>query len=514
MFISLLSKEIRNHLMTFRFAAALVTTMLLVIVSLWVLGDDYIRRRDAYNLAAEATARQNHEVYVPSNISPTLHRPPSPLSIFAQGEDRRFGNSIQVLRWEVPRRAEGSFTDNMLMAAQQALDLNTIVAIVLSLFGILLSYDAVSGEREKGTLKLQCVTGVSRAAIYSAKFLGAVICLALPFFISLAGGLLLLSFFFGMSFSAVQWGAIAAMTFVGLIYGSLFIALGLACSSFVRRSSVSLVLSLLLWVISVLVIPVAAQSSGGVLMPLPSPAEVSNLEKATERESIARLAEFGEKHPQYGWGWSTGGWTLPGNGAYVKYDGRGSWFRDAEEYVRFIEPIMLERAAGIWDLFNTQDKQRAQQASLVEWISYASPAFHLRKSLSSLAATDYGDYAQFLDAIRRYRRQMIADFQRRGYFTDKALQFFCRRTPEETTDEGFEQRYLYYREQLAAGKRYDEFIGADKWGELPQEDILPFDYENNDPDFAAAIQPIAVLAAMIAIIFVAGFVAFIRYDVR
>lgn len=514
MFFSLLSKEIRTHLLTFRFAAALMTTMVLVVISLWVLGDDYARRRNAYNLAAETTARQNYEVYVPSQISPILHRPPSQLSIFAQGEDRRFGNSLRVRRWEVPRRAEGSFTDNMLMAAQQALDINIIIAVVLSLFGILFSYDAVSGERERGTLKLQCTSGVSRGGIYIAKFAGAVVCLALPFLISLTCGLLLLSFYFGLSFSASQWSAVAAMVLAGLIYGALFVALGLACSSLVRRSSVALVLSLLVWVLSALLIPVAAQSLGGVLVPLPYPSQVSNLEKATEREAVDKLAEFEDEHPYYSWGWYTSNWSLPSSGDYFKYDGRGDWFRDGEAYVRFIEPMMLEHAAGIWDLYNTHEQERARQASLVELLSFPSPAFHLRKTLTALSATEYETYAHFLDSVRKYRRQMISDFENRGYFSDRPLRFFCRREKEETTDEGFGRRYEYYRQQLESGKRYEDFIGIDKWGVLPPEEIPPYKYENSEPDFAAAMHPMSVLAIMLAIAVVTGFVAFIRYDVR
>ena len=261
-------------------------------------------------------------------------------------------------------------------------------------------------------------------------------------------------------------------------------------------------------------IPIAAQSSAGVLMSLQSPSEVSNLEKATERETIDKLAAFVEEHPQYNWGWETSNWSLPSIGNYYKFDGRSDWFRDSEDYVRFVEPMMLRRATGIWDLYNTQDKRRARQASLVELISFPSPAFHLRKSLSALAATDHNVYVHFLDAIRRYHRQMIADFERRGYFTDNALQFFCRRDKSETTDEGFSQRYAYYQQQFDSGKRYEEFIGLNNWGELPPEQIPPFSYENSEPNFAAAIQPMSMLAVMLAIAVVIGFVAFNRYDVR
>ena len=300
----------------------------------------------------------------------------------------------------------------------------------------------------------------------------------------------------------------------GMLYGALFVALGLACSSFVRRSSVALVLSLLVWVLSTLVIPVAAQSFAGVLMPLPHPSEVSNLEKATEQEAVEKLAKFEEEHPHYDWGWSTSNWSLPGNGDYSKYDGMADWFRDGEAYVRFVEPIMLGRAARIWDLYNTHEKRRTGQASLVRLISFPSPAFHLREALTALAATDIDNYVNFLDSVREYRRQMISDFENREYFTNRALQFFCRREKEETTDEGFRQRYEYYRQQLDSGKRFEDFIGIDKWGVLPPEDILPFKYEISEPDFSEAIQPIAVLTIMLAIVLLTGNIVFIRYDVR
>ena len=217
MFRVLLWKEIREHLMTFRFGAALLTTFVLVVISVWVLGDDFQRRRDAFNLAAEDSARNDMQVVVPSQIRPTVHRTPSVLSVFAQGEDRRFGNTVLVQRWEVPRRAEGSFTDNMLLAAEPALDLYTIFALVVSLFGILFSYDAVSGERERGTLKIQCSAGAGRASILAAKLLGGIICLAIPFVFSFLSGLLLLSLFLGVCLTGVPWSAVAIILLAGLV---------------------------------------------------------------------------------------------------------------------------------------------------------------------------------------------------------------------------------------------------------------------------------------------------------
>ncbi len=514
MFLSLLFKEIRFHLLTFRFAAALITTLMLVVLSMWVLGDDYIRRRNTYNISVETTARQIEEVYVPSQISPTLYRPPSALSIFAQGEDRRFGNTLQVQRWEVPRRAEGSFTDNMLMAAIPALDLYTIFAVVLSLFGILFTYDAVCGERESGTLKLQCTSGVSRGAIFTAKFIGALVCLAIPILLSLLGGFLLLTFFFDLSFTAEQWLAISAMVGTGLLYCALFIALGLACSALVHSSSVALILSLLVWALGVLLIPSAARSAADVVKPLPSPAEVGNFEKISEREAVARLDEFTEEYPRYSSGWWTGNFGLPGNGDYIKFDGPEINFRQAMVFVRFIEPMMQGRAERIWEVYRCHDREMEGQAWAFNWLAVLSPSFHLREAFTSLANTNYTDYQRFVDSARRFRRQMIDEFGRRGYFSDKSLSFFTRRPIDEIAQAKWQERVTYYSERINSGATYDDIIGPHFWGPLPPEQIPSFEPQPDHPDFVAALNRGGIFAAAAIVVFTLGFTAFIRYDVR
>ncbi len=514
MFVTLLLKEVRHHLLTFRFAAALATTLILVVVSVWVLGDDYIRRRNAYNLAADASAQANREVYVPSEISPTVHRPPSSLSIFAQGEDCRFGNTIQVNRWEVPREAEGSFNDNMLLAAEPALDLYTIFAIVVSLFGILLSYDAVSGERETGTLKMQCTTPTSRGTLFAAKFTGGVICLAIPFILSFTGGLILLSFFSGLRFTPEQWSAIGLMVFAGLLYGAVFVATGLACSAIVRRSSVALVLSLLVWALFVLLIPSAANSAADVFAPMPSPAELANIEKATLQEAAASLREFRERYPRYWLGLYTSGWSIPGRGGCFKFDGGEMDYRHGEAWVRTFEPMMQGRAQRIWDAYYRGERQRRRHAEVFEILSLPSPTHHLRMAFMALAATDYRAYGNFLEGARRYRRRMITELESRGFFSDNASQFFSRRPASDIDDGKYAARRLYYRQQEALGREDSEFMGPDLWGPLPPEEIPQFEYLPVQSDFAGSLQPMGILAAIAAILFAIGFVAFIRYDVR
>ena len=515
MFGVLLWKEIRNHLMTFRFGAALITTFVLIMLSMWVLGEDYIRRRNAHNLAAETSARYaTEEVHVPSGISPTLYRPPSALSIFSQGEERRFGNSVQVRRWEVPRQASGNFGSNLMMVAQPPFDLFTIVAVVLSLFGIILTYDAISGEREKGILKVQLSCGGSRATLFAAKFIGGVVCLAIPFVFSMAAGFILLSFVIGVGFTPLEWAAIAAMIGAALVYGAVFIALGLACSAAVRRSSVALVLSLFLWTILVIVLPSTAQSAADTLVPLPSPSQIGNLEKATEAEAMQMEREIRERYPRAGYGYWTGGFSIGGEGLYFIYDTWPEAFRDAEGFIRELEPYMLSRADRVWNAFREYESVKIRQAELEQALAFAAPIHHLRNAFNSLAGTNFSNYEDFMGAVRRYRRELIENFRRKGYFTSNVLQFFSRIDPEDIDMERFRQRVEYYNSQLASGKRYDEFMGPSYWGPLPADETPPVAHSVEKTDFESALWPIAFLVVATAVLVSAGFGAFLRYDVR
>ena len=514
MFSIVLSKEIREHMMTFRFGAALVTTFVLVMISMWVLGEDYVRRRDAFNVAAETSARHDREeVFVPSAICPTLYRPPSALSIFCQGEDRRFGNSVMVSRWEVPREATGNFGRNMMMAAQPAFDLFTVVAVVLSLLGLVFTYDGISGEREKGILKLLLSCGGSRQTIYTAKFLGGVICLAIPFLVGMAVGLILLTFLINVGFTPSEWVAITALTGAALIFGALFIALGLACSALVRRSSVALVLSLFLWTALVVILPSTAQSIADTIVPLPPPSGISNIEKRTWEEALDRERELSRRYPQAGYGFWTG--TSIGNGGrFFIYDTWPEAYRDTENLIRELEPFMQARADKVWSAYNEQEKAKIKQADFEKTLVFIAPVHHLRGIFQSLTGTGFSIYDNFMEATRRYRVAMINEFRDKGYFSDNVLKFFSRRDPVDIDDEKFRQRYQYYQDQLQQGKRYDEFMGPKFWGPLPASETPNFTNTVEPVDFESALWPTGFLLVAVALLFVIGFAAFLRYDVR
>ncbi len=514
MFGVLFSKEIREHLKTFRFGAALITTFALVLMSVWILGDDYIRRRDNYNRIAERAAQAESEVFVPSFLFPVVHYPPSPLSIFAQGEDRHLGNSVVIDRWEVPRGATDSLTDNVLLNAVPSFDLLAIFSMVISIFGILMSYDSINGERERGTLKLICLGKTSRAQIFLAKFAAGVCVIALPFLISFIGSLLVLQMVHGIGFTLVQWLAIFLMILVGLIYGALFFALGMLCSSLARRSSTSLILSLLLWATGVLLIPDAATNIASMLEELPDPTEITTFEQVSYRETREKISvHVISARPD-------GDISIMGVSGLVipkpyLFDGNPAMYRWFADVLKFGEPLYQKRAEEVWQVSRKHEDAMIRQAELASLLSTPAPAYHLRTALTALSGTDYSVNREFIESARRFRSAFLKRMWDEGLFGKNVFKFFSRRPlAEALSEEGWARRYAEYRAREDSGEKEDTFINPRLWGELPPGLVPEFVFEGGNPDFEAASWPITALLIATILAFYLGMLAFSRYDVR
>ena len=96
MLLTLIRRELLDNLMTFRFAAAMFITLLLVVANTAVLIKDYERRLASYNTALNTHRQQLRETKTYSAGEIVVDRPPNPLSIFNVGLDKRLGNEIEV----------------------------------------------------------------------------------------------------------------------------------------------------------------------------------------------------------------------------------------------------------------------------------------------------------------------------------------------------------------------------------------------------------------------------------
>ncbi len=506
----LLWKEIREHLMTFRFAAALVTTFVLVVISVWVLGDDFERRRDNYTKLSEEAARATSEVTIPSRLEPIVHYPPSPLGIFATGEEKALGNAVRIKRWEVPSEATDSLTDNPLLTAIPSFDLLAVFTLITSLFGIILTYDSITGEKERGTLRQMCATVAGRWRLYAAKFLAGVVVLSIPTTLSFVSGLVVLRFVHSINFGAEQWLAIVCMMGAGLLFGAVFVTLGLMCSSLLNRSATALILSLLLWALGVLIIPLGAVSLSTALHKLPPHSEVVNLQKRTAEEVISEIdPQFNQmvrERREAGGLNIKGGLTTEEPGIFL-LEGNPGAFTLYRDLIGLMEPLWQGRAARIWNLEREHEARLREQRDFVYLFSSPAPALYMREIFTSLAGTDYDSHASFVERARRFRSGMLGIFRAKGYFDRNAIEFVSRLPSEEAlSEEKFEQR------QATPG--YRDSLSLESLPPLPGDLLPAFGASPSKPRFQESMLPAAILAFMVLLFFSIGQVAFIRYDVR
>ena len=99
---TLIRRELLNNLMTFRFAAVLLITLLLVVANTVVLIQDYEQRLESYNDAVRTHYQELRAAKTYSTMAVLVDRAPNPLSIFNVGLDKRLGNLVGIYHGFMP----------------------------------------------------------------------------------------------------------------------------------------------------------------------------------------------------------------------------------------------------------------------------------------------------------------------------------------------------------------------------------------------------------------------------
>jgi len=254
---TLIRQELLVHLMSARFFAAVVITLLLVVANAVVLLEDYERRLSKYNQQENAHREKAQEAKTYSMLKLSTERPPNPLSLFSAGLDKRLGTTFDIYHGFVPMISDGSARslDNAFLNLFSKIDLVFIFQVVLSLMALLFAYDAIAGDWENGTLRLVISHPVRRGTILLAKYIGAMVCLLLPVLMSLLMVLILLSTVGSIQLDGEDFLRIGGIVLTTTIYLSTFYLIGLLISTTTRRTATSLMLCMFLWVTLVLVYP-------------------------------------------------------------------------------------------------------------------------------------------------------------------------------------------------------------------------------------------------------------------
>ena len=111
--------------------------------------------------------------------------------------------------------------------------LSSLTIFLVPLIALLISYDAIAGDVERGTMGLLLSYPVTRREVIAGKFLGhlAILAIATVIGYGAAGVALAIT---GGDVEAGAWGAFATMVGTSILLGAAFIALGYLASTLVR----------------------------------------------------------------------------------------------------------------------------------------------------------------------------------------------------------------------------------------------------------------------------------------
>jgi Cu-processing system permease protein len=135
-----------------------------------------------------------------------------------------------------------------------ALDITVISLASLSVYlipliALMLSFDALVGEFERGTMMLLLTYPVTRWQVIMGKFLGHVLILFAAIFAGYGGAFLIMTVLTGGSVEG--WQSYAVMMLSSLLLGAVFIALGYLVSVLVRERATAAGTAIGLWLVFV-----------------------------------------------------------------------------------------------------------------------------------------------------------------------------------------------------------------------------------------------------------------------
>ena len=280
----IIKKELRDIIGSTKFVVTFAVCAVLIILTFYVAGSTYQLNRSRYEAAKTENLR--HLEGITDWIMVRDHRiflPPNPLATLVSGVANDIGRTVNISGSGETTAYDSRFNNDPILAVFRFLDLTFIFQIVLSLFAILFAYDAINGEKERGTLKLTFANALPRTHYILGKVIGAYLALALPLAVPLLIGCLILPFF-GIQFSAEQLLRFALILCTGLLYFGAFLLISIFLSTVTKRSASAFLLSLVVWVFAVLIIPRTAVLLAGRSVPVPSVDEIASKKNSLQRQ--------------------------------------------------------------------------------------------------------------------------------------------------------------------------------------------------------------------------------------
>ncbi|RDY61671.1 ABC transporter permease [Flagellimonas nanhaiensis] len=387
-------KEIKELLRDGRPRIALIIVGLLLLVAVWISARQYENTNAQYEIAKQTErgiwdGQSDKNPHSAAHFGTYAFKPKYPLSLLDQGVDKYAGVSIFL---EAHNRNEAQFsaaTDQTGLARFGDLTPDFILLFLVPLLIVLLGFNTFTKEGELGTLALLRSSTVPTWKLVLGKWMALfipVLIISLILF-GLAGAILSSLKDYGV----FEWSSLFMMLLVYLLYYVIFINLVMVISFLSKRSGISLVTSLSIWILTCLAVPKIASTVAEQKYPYPT-RQVFEAEVLQDKKS--------------------------------GLDGHNPWSKEAklleQKVLAEYKVDSLHQLPFNFDAYRMQKgeeheaevyfkhykflKEQYNNQSLVyQNLAVISPFLPTRFLSMAIAHTDYGTHWDFSDAAEKYR---------------------------------------------------------------------------------------------------------------
>ncbi|MHC4324227.1 MAG: ABC transporter permease [Planctomycetota bacterium] len=297
MFRTLVGKEIVETVLGLRFTIVTLLCLVLIPLGMYVNRKDYEHRLASYQRELQ-TYTQRYSTPPPpltGGEEAQGFRPPSVLSIFASGLDPFMPDKVFTSQSGLFRTVKEAGIDNPQSLLFGKADFLFNVMFIISLAALIFTFNSISGEREKGTLRLMIAHAIPRSRILLSKIVGKYIVLLVPFMVSVLIALLILETSPDVSIGSPEVWPVLLVILVAtglFIFG--MVSLGICISTFTSHSMGSIVLLFFVWAMFILGVPRMSPMIAESIYPVES-GSVFSFRKRMVRDDIEKEFEHVKK---------------------------------------------------------------------------------------------------------------------------------------------------------------------------------------------------------------------------
>lgn len=462
----IIEKELKEILGSSKFVFTFLVCSILILLTFYVGARNYQINRSQYEASVAENIRSMQEVTDWRMVRHKIFLPPLPLSSLIGGVSNDIGRNIEIAGMGELVATGSKYNEDPIYAVFRFLDLDFLFQIILSLFAILFTYNAVNGEKEGGTLALTFANPVPRDKYILGKLIGSFAALAVPLLIPMLLGSLLLPAL-GVPMTGQDWMKLAFVIFTGFLYFSVFLTLSVFMSIVMKQSSSSFLMMLVIWIMSVVVLPRASVIIAGRAVDVPSVDEInskkSKFSQQMSEDMFKKMATF-------------------------KSSGEAQ--TAMQEFQKFMSDIQEENGKKTKEntdkLNEERNNRQLVQQDLAFGISRVSPSACFSLAATNMAGTSLQLINEFTDQATAYQA-VFKKFQleKTGSATGGGVMITIR-------DSGDKEKKINPTE-------------------LPQ-------FRYNPPEFSKvlgkSIIDLVILVIYNLIFFFGSFIAFLKYDLR